>query len=153
MGTQHRSRKAALALALAAGALLIGALPAHAAAPQATHAEIAPADQNPFTRAGTVEIVAPASVKRGTTWPLTVNITNVPAQVTGAGPTMIILTDTTGFGGKQILRPVTIAGRTGTVQQKIGKAIPPGTYLMRVFFKDSWTHNESRADQLITVTR
>ena len=154
VSTKHWRPATMLATALTAGVLVTGAsTAAFAAAPQAARTEIAPANQNPQTRGGVLEIVAPASVKRGTTWPLTINLSNLPTQGMGAGPTMIILTDTTGFGGKQILRPVTIAGTTGSVQEKIAKTIPPGTYLIKVFYMDSWSRDQSSAEQVIQVTR
>ena len=110
-------------------------------------------DGNPAHGAGILQVTAPTSVKRGEAWDLTVTLTDFPTQGTGAGPTMILLTDYSGMNPVQILRPVSLAARTGTVVEKVAKKVRPGSYLIRVLFKDGWTKSESTSLTPITVTR
>lgn len=154
MSKRHR----AIVVAAVTSSLLLGSqvmtLTAPAQAQSHVRQPIAqPAELGPMDDAGRLELVAPASVRRGAAWALTVNIAEVQVQGGGYGTTMVLLTDLTGLGAVQILRPVTIAARTGTQEERIAKSIKPGRYLIRVVFRDGWTKSESTALTPITVTR
>jgi len=139
-----------IAVVVAMAALVLPAGSAQAAVHPPT---AQPAELGPMDNAGKLEIIAPETVRRGATWDLTVRIAEVQSQGGVAGPTLVLLTDLTGLGGVQILRPVSIASMTGTQQERIAKNVRPGRYLIRVVFQDSWTRRESTALRPITVTR